>query len=98
MFLLDGLAVCCKPRQGVLGLYRLKEKIHLRHVKLADIEETEAGGNGVVLKSAYCNFFACVWKYTFLSIYFFPSLLYHYKIYYQIETNFCPRVEKLKLL
>ena len=36
MFLLDGLAVCCKPRQGGHELYRLKEKINLRHVKLID--------------------------------------------------------------
>lgn len=43
MFLLDGLAVCCKPR-GVLGMYRLKEKINLRHVKLADLEEAESAG------------------------------------------------------
>ena len=43
MFLLDGLAVCCKPR-GALAMYRLKEKINLRHVKLADLEETESAG------------------------------------------------------
>ena len=43
VFLLDGLAVCCKPR-GVLAMYRLKEKINLRHVKLADLEETESAG------------------------------------------------------
>ena len=36
VFLLDGLAVCCKPRQGGHELYRLKEKINLRHVKLID--------------------------------------------------------------
>ena len=36
VFLLDGLAVCCKPRQGGHELYRLKEKINLRQVKLID--------------------------------------------------------------
>ena len=68
MFLMDGLAVCCKPRQGVLGLYRLKEKIDLRHVKLADIEETEAGGNECVLQSAY--FYLCICMYIHIFVFF----------------------------
>ena len=39
MFLLDGLAVCCKPRQGGHEMYRLKEKIFLRQVKLIDLPD-----------------------------------------------------------
>lgn len=41
VFLLDGLAVCCKPRQGNQEMYRFKEKINLRHVKLRDMQDDD---------------------------------------------------------
>jgi son of sevenless-like protein len=41
VFLLDGLAVCCKPRQGNQEMYRFKEKINLRRVKLKDMQDDE---------------------------------------------------------
>ena len=48
VFLLDGLAVCCKPRQGSHEMYRFKEKINLRRVKLVDMQDdSEATGECV---------------------------------------------------
>jgi len=44
VFLLDGLAVCCKQRRGGVGEYRLKEKINMRKVKLIDMEEADGEG------------------------------------------------------
>ena len=45
VFLLDGLAVCCKPRQGGHEMYRFKEKINLRQVKLLDLpDDSESTG------------------------------------------------------
>ena len=41
VFLLDGLAVCCKPRQGNHEMYRFKEKINLRRVKLVDLQDDD---------------------------------------------------------
>ena len=48
VFLLDGLAVCCKQKIGVLGMYRLKEKINLRQIKLVDLEDSESAGEGEI--------------------------------------------------
>ena len=41
VFLLDGLAICCKQnvKRGPVEEYRLKEKINMRKVKLIDMEE-----------------------------------------------------------
>ena len=48
VFLLDGLAVCCKPHQGSHEMYRFKEKINLRRVKLVDMQDdSEATGECV---------------------------------------------------
>ena len=44
VFLLDGLAVCCKQKRGGVGEYRLKEKINMRKVKLVDMEEADGEG------------------------------------------------------
>ncbi len=43
VFLLDGLAICCKTksRGGTAGEYRLKEKINMRKVKLTDLEDAD---------------------------------------------------------
>ena len=41
VFLLDGLALCCKQKPGGVGVYRLKEKINMRKAKLIDMEESD---------------------------------------------------------
>ena len=48
MFLLDGLAVCCKPRQGGHEMYRFKEKINLRQVKLIE-QQNDSDSTGQYL-------------------------------------------------
>ena len=47
VFLLDGLAICCKQIRGRVGEYRLKEKINTRKVKLIDMEEADGEGGCV---------------------------------------------------
>lgn len=46
VFLLDGLAICCKQIRGRVGEYRLKEKINTRKVKLIDMEDADGKGEG----------------------------------------------------
>lgn len=47
VFLLDGLAICCKTRsRGSAGEYRLKEKINMRKAELTDLEDADGEGEG----------------------------------------------------
>lgn len=42
VFLLDGLAICCKPKgRGSIGEYRFKEKINMRKAELIDLEDAD---------------------------------------------------------
>lgn len=42
MFLLDGLAICCKAKaRGGAGEYRFKEKINMRKAGLTDLDDAD---------------------------------------------------------
>ena len=42
VFLLDGLAVCCKGKsRGGVGEYRFKEKINMRKAELVDLDDVD---------------------------------------------------------
>ena len=42
VFLLDGLAICCKPKsRSSVGEYRFKEKINMRKAELIDLDDAD---------------------------------------------------------
>ena len=50
VFLLDGLAICCKPKgRGSIGEYRFKEKINMRKAELIDLEDADGELGGMTV-------------------------------------------------
>lgn len=50
VFLLDGLAICCKTKgRSSIGEYRFKEKINMRKAELIDLDDADGEWVGLVL-------------------------------------------------